>query len=130
MGHLIQRGFTNGGYILGGFYQGWILSVVNWSTVPYTLLALAVVFVPLKLILRWKARQYLDPFRNGVKSVGDGLCNVVIGGLGTAWFNLAVGLSPFFLKVPVTIGLVALYFLLIVDVFWLKRTFRKASSLS
>jgi hypothetical protein len=117
----------NVGYILGGYYQEWALRLINWTTFPYILIGFVVVFVPLKLFLRRRAKQYLNPLSYGLEQVGMGLSNVVIGGLGVAWVNLVIGLSPFFLTVPLTIVPVALYFLLILDVFWLKRLFRKAA---
>jgi hypothetical protein len=88
------------------------------------------VYIPLKLFLRARARQYIPFLSNGVKQIGDGGFNIVIGGLGTAWVNLFVGLSPFFLIPPLTLVFVGVYLLLIVDVFFLKRTFRKTAGLS
>jgi len=128
--HYFQTIFTNASYVLGGLYQDWVLRIVNWSTVAYIIIGLVVVLVPLKLILRARAKQNLRPLNYGIEQVGGGLANIVIGGLGVAWFNLVIGLSPFFVEVPLTFGFVALYFLLILDVFWLKRTFRKAVNLS
>src|SRR2546426_1760971 len=128
--HYFQMIFTNASYVLGGFYQDLVLRIVNWSTVAYIIIGLVVVLVPLKLILRARAEQYLRPLNHGIEQVGGGLANIVIGGLGVAWFNLVIGLSPFFVAAPLTFGFVALYFLLILDVFCLKRTFRKAVNLS
>ena len=84
------------------------------------------VLVPMKLYLRRRARRYLPVFQTALTQVTDGTGNIVIGGLGVAWFNMAVGLSPFFIVAPITIGVVVLYFGLIVDVFFLKRVLRKA----
>jgi hypothetical protein len=129
IGHIINSAFTKVTYVIGGLYQDWILRAINWATVPYILLGLAAVMVPLKLVLRARAKQYLPPLNYGISQVGNGLSNIVIGALGVAWFNLALGLSPFFLVAPLTMAFVALYFVLIIDVFWLKGTFRKATSL-
>ncbi|HEV2119943.1 MAG TPA: hypothetical protein VGS11_07570 [Candidatus Bathyarchaeia archaeon] len=130
MGQIIESLSTNAGYVLGGFYQYWVLSMVNWSTIWYILFAFVLVFVPLKLILRAKTKQYLPFVRSGLKHIGEGGCNIVLGGLGMAWVNLIVGLSPYFVTAPLTLVFVGLYFLLIMDVFWLKRTFRWSARLA
>ncbi len=125
-GHSLQGTYNFATLVLGGFSQDWALRLVNWSNVPYWIIGLVVVLVPLKLYLKRRARHYLPMFQTALTQVTDGTGNIVIGGLGVAWFNLAVGLSPFFIVAPITIGVVILYFGLIVDVFFLKRVLRKA----
>ena len=88
------------------------------------------VMVPLNLIMRKRAKHLLPWYRAGVRRILDGICNVVIGGLGVGWWALIVGLSPFFFTAPLVIIPIALYGLAIADIFWLKRTFRKASELA
>ena len=127
--HSLQSLINFGTLVLGGFFQDWAVRIINWSTFPYIIVGLVVVLVPLKLYLKARAKQYLAPFRSGLGQVTDGLGNIVIGGLGVAWFNMAVGLSPFFLVAPITIGLVALYFGLIIDVFAMKKVVRRAINL-
>jgi hypothetical protein len=126
VGQYAEKASQYGSLVLGGFYQDWALQIINWSTIGYILLGLVLVLVPLKLYLKYRAKQYLQPFSHGLEVVTDGLGNVAIGGLGVAWVKLAVGLYPFFLTAPITIGVVALYFGLVVDVILLKKTVRKA----
>src|SRR2546427_5120546 len=100
--HYVQVIFTNASYVLGGFYQDLVLRIVNWSTVAYIIIGLVVVLVPLKLILRARAKQYLRPLNHGIEQVGGGLANIVIGGVGGGVVHLGTRLWPLFVEAPST----------------------------
>ena len=97
VGQYAEKASQYGSLVVGGFYQDWALQIINWSTIGYILLGLVLTLVPLKLYLKYRAKQYVEPFSHGLEIVTDGLGNVAIGGLGVAWVKLAVGLYPFFL---------------------------------
>jgi hypothetical protein len=124
----VSQGGDKAALVFGAYYSDWAVQLVNWHTLPYVLAVVIGVMVPTNIILRKKAKHLLPWYRSVVSRVLDGMCNVVIGGLGAGWWVLIVGLSPFFFTAPLVIVPIALYGLMILDIFWLKRTFRKASS--
>src|SRR2546427_3839600 len=99
-GHSLQGVYSFATLVLGGFSQDWALRLVNWSNVPYWIIGLAVVLVPLKLYLKRRARHYLPVFQTAMIQVTDGTGNIVIGGLGVGWVHIAGGLGPLFFFWP------------------------------
>jgi hypothetical protein len=126
----VSQGVNYASMVFGAFYSDWAVQLVNWHTFPYVLAIVIGVMVPTNLILRKRAKHLLPRYRTGVGRFLEGMCNVVIGGLGVGWWALIVGLSPFFFTAPMVIIPIALYGLAIADIFWLRSTFRKASEIS
>ncbi len=79
-------------------------------------------------VFRFRLRKHRDEFRASLKYPSDWLWNFVIGGLGRGFWNLFLGLIPFYrnLWVPVVL---AIYFLAILDVLLMKRSFGRLSEI-
>src|SRR2546425_4720688 len=112
----------------GFVFQKNVLAFAGMLSLPRSI-GIIGAFAAIALYFHFKAKDHLEGFRNVTRLVGGRCWNVVIGGLSKAFYNLAIGLLPFWQN-PWIFVVLGVYSFLILDVVWLKRWFGRAVKLN
>jgi len=113
---------------LGFIFQTNVLTFAGRLTPPW-IIGIISAFAVTGLYFHFVAKDHLSSFKNVTHAVTSRCWNLVIGGLSKAFFNLAIGLVPFWQN-PWIFVVLGLYFGLILDVVWMKRWFGRAVRLN
>lgn len=111
--------------VLGFLFQQNVIWFSTRITLPLGAAIVAGVAVA-RVYFGFVAKSHFNGFTMVALGVGNRGWEVVIGGLSKAWYDLSLGLLPFW-RDPWVFLPIGLYFVLIMDIVWLRRIFGRAA---
>jgi len=128
IGQAIWRASPMLTFVFGFIFQKNVLAFAGLLTLP-RIIGIIGSFAVVGLYFHFRAKDKLRSFQKATHLVGSRCWNIVIGGLSKAFFDLAIGLLPFWQN-PWIFVVLGLYSFLVLDVIWMKRWFGRAARLN
>ena len=110
--------------VLGFVFQKEVLAAITSPYFIWVSVTIISVVTGSRLYVHFRAQTQLASFGNVVAGAAGHGYNIVIGGLTKAAYDLSMGLLPFW-ENPWILVVLGTYYFLIVNVWWMKRSFGK-----